>query len=113
MPSIIDESIVKSVRGYLRALNDRGIHARKAVIFGSYAGGQPHEWSDIDLIVIAPELEPPRDHQQVSELWATGAVMDSRIEPIPCGPNEWETDRVRPILHIAREEGVVIELDDA
>lgn len=33
---------------------------------------------------------------------------DNRIEPIPCGEREWETDQSRPILEIARREGIVI-----
>ena len=27
---------------------------------------------------------------------------------IPCGEREWETDQTRPILEIARREGVII-----
>jgi hypothetical protein len=34
--------------------------------------------------------------------------VDVRIEPIPCGEQEWETDGGRPILEIARREGTEI-----
>jgi len=36
-------------------------------------------------------------------------VTDSRIEPIACGEREWDADTSRPILEIARREGMVIE----
>lgn len=28
------------------------------ILFGSYANGTPHKYSDIDLAVISPELDP-------------------------------------------------------
>ena len=33
-----------------------------------------------------------------------------RIEPIPCGEREWETEEGRPILDIARQEGQEISI---
>ena len=96
------------VRQYLRAAADIGIHARRAVLFGSHAKGTADQWSDIDLVVIAPELEPPTDHRLVNKLWELRATTDSRVEPIPCGEREWETDNTRPILEIARSEGVLV-----
>lgn len=34
--------------------------ARRVVLFGSYAGGAPTDDSDVDLLVIADTLLPPR-----------------------------------------------------
>ena len=64
--------------------------------------------SDIDLIVIAPEFDGPRETMLVEKLWQARALADNRIEPIPCGEREWETDQGRPILEIARHEGIII-----
>jgi predicted nucleotidyltransferase len=105
---MVDRAIVTAVRRYLSAVSSEGIHARRAVLFGSLARGEADEWSDIDLIVIAPEFDGPRDVAQVEALWRAILVADNRIEPIPCGEREWETDETRPILEIARREGIVI-----
>lgn len=64
--------------------------------------------SDIDLIVIAPEFDGKKDVSLVKTLWRA-TVADNRIEPIPCGEKEWETDESRPIREIARKEGIVIQ----
>jgi hypothetical protein len=89
-----------------------GIHPQKAVLFGSFVTGKADEFSDIDLIVIAPEFDGNRQIQLIKNLWkATSA--DSRIEPIPCGEKEWESDHSRPILEIARREGVIIAPGDS
>ena len=104
---MVDEDVVNVVRRYLAVLPEFGIHASRAVLFGSFAVGEADEWSDIDLIVIAPEFDELYDIAFVERLWSA-TVTDNRIEPIPCGEREWETDGGRPILEIARREGVTI-----
>jgi predicted nucleotidyltransferase len=106
---MVSQSIEIVIRQYLHAASKAGIHSRRAVLFGSQANGSADEWSDIDLVVIAPELEPPRDNLLVNKLWELRAFTDSRVEPIPCGEREWETDQSRPILEIARREGIEIQ----
>lgn len=105
---MVSQAIDVVVRHYLRALAEAGIHARRAVLFGSHAKGTADEWSDIDLVVIAPELEPPAARRLVNKLWELRATTDSRVEPIPCGEREWETDDTRPILEIARRDGILM-----
>jgi hypothetical protein len=61
-------------------------------------------------LVIAPEFDGRRDVSLVKALWRATAA-DDRIEPIPCGEREWESGDGRPILEIARREGVVIEAE--
>ena len=86
-----------------------GIHASKAVLFGSFATGRADQDSDIGLIVIAPEFDGHRDIAMIKDLWHATVAADNRIEPIPCGEQEWESGDGRPIIEIARREGVVIE----
>jgi predicted nucleotidyltransferase len=105
---MVSQSIEIAIRQYLRAAAEAGIHARRAVLFGSQAKGLADEWSDIDLVVIAPEFEPPADRRLVDKLWELRATTDSRLEPIPCGEMEWKTDQSRLIIQIARHEGVEI-----
>jgi uncharacterized protein len=105
---MVSQSIEIVVRQFLKAATQIGIHSRRAILFGSQVQGTADEWSDIDLIVIAPELESPVDRQLVNKLWELRAFTDSRVEPIPCGEKEWETDQSRPIIEIARREGVEI-----
>jgi len=91
-------------------LQKDGIHARSGILFGSFARGEATEWSDIDLVVIAPEFDGARTLPQVERLWVLTGEADNRIEPIPCGEREWETEEGRPILEIARREGMEISI---
>ncbi|HZZ44690.1 MAG TPA: nucleotidyltransferase domain-containing protein [Tepidisphaeraceae bacterium] len=107
---MVAPAIEKVVRDYLRAATSLGIPARRAMLFRSQARGDTHEWSDIDLIILSPALEPPRSNEIVKKLWRLCPQTDARIEPIPCGEIEWQTDNSRVVLEIARQEGVVIEV---
>ena len=105
---MVEDAVIESIKRYLAALPALGIHARRAVLFGSYVQGQADEYSDIDLVVIAPEFDGSREISLIKALWQATISADNRIEPIPCGEQEWETDQGRPILEIARREGVII-----
>ena len=106
---MVEESIRLTVQNYLRAARAAGIDVRGGILFGSHATGRAHEWSDIDLIVLATEMDTNPSRKIVEKLWKLRIKTDSRIEPIACGVKEWETNESRPILEIARLEGIVID----
>ena len=106
---MVEKSIIEIVKRYLSRLAAEGINARQAVLFGSYARGDADQDSDLDLIVIAPELDGEQTIETLKKLWRVAGEADDRIEPIPCGQEEWKTDTGRPILEIAKKEGLVIQ----
>ena len=105
---MVERTIMTAIQRYIKALSSLGIHTHRIVLFGSFARGDANELSDIDLVVIAPEFDGVRDIALIEKLWQATISADNRIEPIPCGEQEWETDQGRPILEIARREGVII-----
>jgi len=48
------KDIESEINGYLKALSAIGFPFQKAILFGSFAKGNPHEYSDIDLAVWSP-----------------------------------------------------------
>ncbi|MHB8763298.1 MAG: nucleotidyltransferase domain-containing protein [Deferrisomatales bacterium] len=102
---MVDASVVEAVRRYLEAVQTNGIPVRFGVVFGSYADGRADQWSDIDLVVVSPTFDAPRDRRDVDLLWRLSARIDSRIEPIPCGETQWETDDESAIVEVARRHG--------
>jgi len=105
---MVESKIISTAKRYINALSSFGIHARQIVLFGSFARGDANEFSDIDFVVIAPEFDGTCELSLIEKLWQATLLADNRIEPIPCGENEWETGQSRPILEIARKEGIVI-----
>ena len=107
---MVAESVVENVREYLRACHEDGIPVSFGVLFGSHATGKNHEWSDIDLIVVSPLYDTKYTHNDVSRLWVLAGRAHHRIEPIPCGEKQWETDDGSVIIEVARREGRRIDL---
>jgi uncharacterized protein len=106
---MVQESIITNIQCYLRKLAAEGIHAKRGILFGSFAKNTADQWSDIDLIVIAPEFDHTKEDALVKRLWRATLGVDDRIDPIPCGEREWETEQGSPLLDIARQEGVAIQ----
>lgn len=105
---MVDQSVVKNVRTYLKSLQAEGIDIRFGIIFGSYATGRSHLWSDIDLLVISPLFDTQRNRKDIDLLWRLAAKTDSRIEPIPCGERQWKEDSSSAIVERARREGEMV-----
>ncbi len=63
------------------------LHPERIIVFGSYATGHIHEWSDLDLLVIA-ETELPffERLKQVILLTRSNVGMDVLVYT----PSEWE-----------------------
>lgn len=105
---MVNESVVKSVRKYLRTLQEQGISIKFGVIFGSQATGKTDEWSDIDLLVISSRFDNQQNRDDLNLLWRLAARTDNRIEPIPCGEKQWLEDDASAIIEIARREGETV-----
>lgn len=50
------KDIVQIIRDYQKKLQDNGINVKQIILFGSYAKGHPHPWSDLDLCVISDDF---------------------------------------------------------
>ncbi len=106
---MLESSVLKAVRDYVSAARAQGVAVERVVVFGSHATGRAHAWSDIDLLVIAPQFDDMKDRNGLNLLWRLAARIDSRIEPIPCGSRQWLEDDSSAIIEIARREGEVLE----
>jgi len=105
-----DESVVRAVQQYLKALVEQGIPVRCGIIFGSQAREHPHAWSDIDLLVISSRFDGEHRREDINLLWRIAAHTDSRIEPVAVGQRQFEEDDGSAIIEMARREGQVIPL---
>ena len=61
---------------------------QKIILFGSYAKGNPHKGSDIDIAVVFSDYNNRLDRQV--ELMKLTRKIDSRIEPHPFREKEFE-----------------------
>jgi predicted nucleotidyltransferase len=109
---MVDKAVLEVVKKYLQALSTQGLPVKAGVLFGSYAAGKMHEWSDIDLLVISPRFDAMCKRADIDLLWHVAANVDSRIEPIAVGEQQYKNDSSSYIIETARREGQVIPLAD-
>ena len=53
---LTQNAVIKKVRNYAKEINNSGVNLRKVILFGSYAKGTQHEWSDIDVALVADDF---------------------------------------------------------
>lgn len=106
---MLEQSVLKAINSYLAAVRENGISVERAIVFGSQASGHTHSWSDIDLLVVAPQFDAMQDRSNINLLWRLAARIDSRIEPVPCGSRQWLEDDSSAIIEIARRQGEMLE----
>jgi predicted nucleotidyltransferase len=103
-----DPKVIAAVKEYINRLAQNGLSIAFGVIFGSQVTGQANDLSDIDLIVVSPQFDGKISRDTINKLWHIAARTDSRIEPIPCGQQQWQDNTSDAIIEIARNEGVTI-----
>jgi predicted nucleotidyltransferase len=80
--------IKKIAKEYKDVLKRYNIRVSKFILYGSYAKGNPKSYSDIDLIVVSPDLErfsPLRRQELLAQLTMN---IDAPLEVIGYTPKE-------------------------
>jgi len=76
------------VRRYKEIIAPHFDSEMKVMMFGSYANGHPHEWSDIDVAVIVPKVDKDKWMETVVSLNRAVDTVSCYIEPILLESNE-------------------------
>ncbi len=53
---VTQQIAIETVTRLSHELQSTGIHLRKVILYGSFARGEQHEWSDIDVALVADEF---------------------------------------------------------
>jgi len=87
------DSAVTIARKYIRELEKNGYKITEAFLFGSYARGTAHEWSDIDIALVSPDFTGDRFKDSL-KIIPFRRDIDIRIEPMPFRPKDFRDDPV-------------------
>lgn len=96
--------VKKIVRKFAKKLKEEKYPFSAVYLFGSFAKGKAHKWSDIDVAVVSPEVRKNR-FKAGSRLWTIGTEVDSRIEPYGFTP-EGFADYWNPMAHEVKKTGI-------
>jgi predicted nucleotidyltransferase len=102
---LTQQTAIDTVRDYAREIGDAGVALKHVILYGSFAKGTQHEWSDIDVALVADEFEGlPTDIYFFSSIAIKKQYI--RIEAMT-----YPTDYFResdPFIEEIKKDGIVI-----
>lgn len=101
----VNNEIINKVRKSIKLLHDNNISIKQAYLFGSYATGSEHEWSDIDLALISDDFSEDRYKERLRIIKILSAI-DNRIEPAPYRTEQF--NEVDPLVSEIKTHGIEI-----
>lgn len=87
----IPQHVRDTIDRLISALNDHNIPVQRAILFGSYACGNYHEWSDIDLAIVSEIFIGSRfdDKNKIRHIYLS---ISSDLEILPYRPEDFTAD---------------------
>ena len=76
------------IERYLQALSRNHIPIQEAILFGSYAKGNPQEWSDIDIALVS-DIFAGNWMDDKDKIRRITLSVSSEIEVIPFAPKDF------------------------
>jgi predicted nucleotidyltransferase len=106
---VVDPKVRDIILRFIEALNKKGIHVERALLFGSYASGDARAGSDLDVAIVSPDFGKDR-FEEGKMLFQVAWRIDPRIEPIPISSKSFENDTWVPLIYEIRQKGIEVEL---
>jgi predicted nucleotidyltransferase len=103
---LTQDGAITTVKNYAREIEAFGVPLRKVFLFGSFAKGTQHEWSDIDVALVADEFEGlPQDMRLFPRIGSKKPYV--RIEALTY-PTDYfiQSD---PLIEEIKKTGIVIK----
>ncbi len=87
---VTQSTALKIAQDYLREVRALGVGVQRAILFGSFAHNQQHEWSDIDLALFADDFIglAALDKERFRSLHVMPKFMSIETHTFPT--NRWE-----------------------
>ncbi len=95
--ALSEDQVVEIIKGFIDELR-REIPIKEIILFGSYAHGNPKEYSDIDLAVISDWFEGRPKIENMQYLSRVAAAYNSLIEALPFTEEEYRNLDKRSFL---------------
>ena len=102
--NIVISDIAKNVADFL----SQYITVEKLILFGSYAYGQPHEHSDVDIAVISKDFERMNILDKFSLFAKVPLAVDSRLELLGFSKKEYLKPESASFLAFIKKKGKVV-----
>ncbi len=100
--------IRRIAKALARELKKNKIIVDKIILYGSYAKGNPHDYSDIDLAIISPSFNGKRMLDIQEELARIFSNYLSIIEPLGYSTEDFRSAEPETLLGEIKKSGKVL-----
>lgn len=100
--------IRKIAKALAKELERNRIIVDKIILYGSYARGNPHDHSDIDLVVVSPSFRGKKILDIQEELARIFSKYLAIIEPIGYSSQDFQTAEPETLLGEIKRSGKVL-----
>ncbi len=101
----VNDRAIKLAKKFLEKLKSEGINIEGLYLYGSYARGTEHKWSDIDIAVVSSDFKGSRFDEGV-KLRSIASNIDIDIEPVPFRTDAFIDED--PLVWEIKKEGIRI-----
>ena len=106
---MVDREIRKIISQFVDVLTAKGVRVEKAILYGSYASGNIHSGSDLDIAIVSPDFGKDK-YEERKMLLQLAWRIDPRIEPIPISSKSYENDTWIPLIYEIKQKGIELQL---
>ncbi|HJW84346.1 MAG TPA: nucleotidyltransferase domain-containing protein [Anaerolineae bacterium] len=107
------DQVNNQIRRLVEALRQH-MRVERAILFGSYAYGKPHEGSDIDLAVVSPDFARMNRLERLEFLERIAWEADAHyVEPVGFTEEELQSASQTSVVSEIRERGVVVPVAES
>lgn len=96
-----------AISNFIKALN-KGIAVEAVILYGSYAHGQPRQWSDIDVAVVSRDFEGVPQWRRQEIIARLTVDRDRRLAPIGYSSSEYHNPSPHSFLREIIRTGRVV-----
>jgi len=88
----MDENLTGALTAFLTLLKKEEPRFHSAYLFGSFARGNQHQDSDVDVAVVMDGLSDEERFQKQVQLISTASLFNTRIEPHPISTEDFMSE---------------------
>lgn len=105
---MVDPEVRDIILRFADAVAGKGVRVEKIVLYGSYASGEVHADSNLDIAVVSTDFGKDR-FEEGKMLLQLAWRIDPRIEPVPISSESYEKDTWIPLIYEIRQKGIELK----
>ena len=87
---MVKQNVIEFIEKFQRALEEEHIHIQKIILYGSWANGNAHDDSDIDVVVISDSFKGKDYWERIELLSQAIYKIFVPIEAVAMTQEEWD-----------------------